>query len=206
MKKRKKQKAKGKRGTIPRRVGEEWRLIEGTEDFYISNLGRFRHKKKLMKYAINHDGYYTCNIGTKKVLVHRLVALAFIPNPENKPVVDHIDGDKLNNHISNLRWLTIKENTQAAVELGLIKGSRSYPVVVVDKDNNGYLYKSQTEAAKQLDTDVKAVNCVIKGTKPHVKGYKCYKLNSLIDKRGVSDGDNTDVLYFKKYESPEGAE
>jgi len=56
--------------------------------------------------------------------VHRLVAKMFLDNPEDKRTVDHIDGDKLNNHVSNLRWMTYKENAQAYQELRRLKQSK----------------------------------------------------------------------------------
>lgn len=72
-------------------------------------------------------GYYNielCQNGIRKRYnVHRLVALTFCENQYNKPQVNHIDGNKLNNHCSNLEWVTSKENTQHAVRIGLKKGS-----------------------------------------------------------------------------------
>ena len=76
-----------------------------------------------MKQGTNKDGYPKISLmaGGKKLYrkVHRLVAQAFIPNPENKPCVNHKDGDKANNHVSNLEWCTFKENTQHAWDNGM---------------------------------------------------------------------------------------
>lgn len=73
-----------------------------------------KNKIQKIKPSINKDGYYYVTLykkgKPKTCRVHKLVALNFIPNPENKPVVDHIDGNKLNNNSKNLRWATVKEN------------------------------------------------------------------------------------------------
>lgn len=109
---------------------EEWRPVKNYESFYmISNLGRlcscggYRKNIKgvsrlynpvLIARNIGDTGYEktTLYINGEKVYVtiHRLVAEAFIPNPENKPFVDHIDGNRANNNVSNLRWVTPEEN------------------------------------------------------------------------------------------------
>lgn len=95
-----------------------WKDIEGYKGHYqISNYGNVRSLKKdafLMKGGYL-KGYKIISLwknGTGKMFrVHRLVAAAFIPNPENKPCIDHIDGDRANNHADNLRWVTAKENS-----------------------------------------------------------------------------------------------
>ena len=100
----------------------EWKLIEGFDGIYsVSNYGEVRNNKtgKLMKLRKNEKGYLRTNLtkngNQKSVRVHRLVAQAFIPNPENKPQVNHIDFDKENNCVNNLERVTNKENTQYSV-------------------------------------------------------------------------------------------
>lgn len=111
---------------------EVWKNIKGYEGFYqISNLGRVKslkqksfNREKIMKIIINpRFGYAQLNFRVNNKIncfkVHRLVAMAFIPNPENKPDVNHIDGNKLNNCVSNLEWCSKSENMIHAFKIGL---------------------------------------------------------------------------------------
>jgi predicted XRE-type DNA-binding protein len=105
---------------------EIWKDIEGFEGLYkVSNKGRVRsfHKSgRIMKPDTTNHGHlrvWLCKNGNKKrYLIHRLVARAFIPNPENKPQINHIDADPSNNHVSNLQWSTQSENISHAYEIG----------------------------------------------------------------------------------------
>jgi hypothetical protein len=118
--------------------GEIWKDIKGYEDSYqISNMGRVKSKERqvkfgtgskviklqLMKQTINKYGYNDImfsRIGKKKnISIHRLVALAFIPNPENKSQINHKDGNKLNNGVSNLEWNSPAENVRHSIINGL---------------------------------------------------------------------------------------
>ena len=109
---------------------ENWKQIDGYKPIYqVSNLGRirslaritnangglFHRKERMLKYGKSRLGYllvylYTDNGKKRTVPVHQVVARAFIPNPENKPEVDHKDGNKANNAVDNLRWVTHQEN------------------------------------------------------------------------------------------------
>jgi hypothetical protein len=98
--------------------------------YQVSNYGNVRSLKfgkvKLLNPTISKVGYYVVNIHNKKQtthLVHRLVAKVFIPNPENKRTINHIDGNKLNNKLSNLEWATDGENHKHAYKTGLRVGS-----------------------------------------------------------------------------------
>lgn len=84
--------------------------------------GKFKEilkPERELKYTLNNRGYYSVGIKRKTYMVHRLVALAFIKNPGAKPFVNHIDGNKLNNNVTNLEWCTVQENNQHARDIGL---------------------------------------------------------------------------------------
>lgn len=100
-----------------------WKPIPGYPRYEVSDTGKVfdTHTQELVKPKINNCGYLRVGTRKNRVFVHRLVALAFIPNPLNKPCVNHIDGVKTNNHASNLEWVTYSENINHAYKNGLEK-------------------------------------------------------------------------------------
>lgn len=104
-------------------MNEVWKVINGFEAYKVSNYGRVYSTKtlRLLKPLKHTRGYLQVQLGRKnKLLVHRLVAEAFLPNDSNKPFINHIDGNKANNCVSNLEWVTQYENMQHASTAGLL--------------------------------------------------------------------------------------
>jgi|SRR5690606_2947987 len=177
---------------------EIWKDIPGYEKYQVSNLGRIKSFNKgirILKYQIK-NGYCTT---FKDLYIHRLVALAFIPNPENKPIVNHKDGNKKNNHIDNLEWVNNSENVQHAWEIGLSNDNtrnklsnkaklrvgnknscwRGY-VDIFDIDNN-FICQRETlkeaeffikENTKYKNADKGNISLVCNGKLKQVYGYK----------------------------------
>ena len=152
--------------------------IEGYNGYYsISEEGEVwsEKSKKFLSVFTDKDGYLLCNLyrdGIRKLhKIHRLVALTFIPNPENKPQVNHIDGNKANNHIDNLEWASPEENIKHAWSSGLAKSKLTEEDVLYIRTN--YIPKSPDFGGRALAKKFNVVPSVISNV---VKG-KTYKEN-----------------------------
>ena len=111
---------------------EVWKDCVGFEDYSVSNYGRVYSKRrdKFLKLCVNSSNYKKCVLKGKNLYVHRLVAQAFLENPNNLEEVNHKDGNKWNNNVDNLEWVSKSENAKHAFDLGLrnISGYTRYKV------------------------------------------------------------------------------
>lgn len=108
---------------------EIWKPVKGYESYQVSNLGRLKRGSRFLRGTLDKNGYcdvMLCEDKKKKHMrLHRLVAQAFVPNPNNLDTVDHIDSDKNNNKSNNLQWLSRKDNTlKSHIERGHIIGGK----------------------------------------------------------------------------------
>ena len=157
----------------------EWRPVVGYEGLYevsnqgdvkslartvLTSSGRLRSIRECIKrHDIDKFGYHKVGLNRdgkeRTAAVHRLVAQAFIPNPENKPQVNHIDGDKSNNCVENLEWVTSKENIHHAIATGLTTQTQLFASLHAASLANfksvicietGVIYASRADAAEAL--------------------------------------------------------
>lgn len=138
----------------------DWKPVPGYEGSYLINKSgsvvsvkrRYRKHEKVISQCLSKKGYYSVYLNLKSKrkghLTHRLVAMAFIPNPKDKQEVNHIDCNTKNNHVSNLEWSTHQENMQHALSNNLIlKGERHGKAKLNEKD----VLAIRSESARIVD-------------------------------------------------------
>lgn len=176
--------------------------------YQVSNLGRVKRletyvkddnrnryqkiKEHFLKNSFSKaDGYFIVNLHKngklKRMKVHRLIAFAFIKNENNYPIINHIDGNKLNNNLENLEWCTYKHNTQEAIKNGLSKPPKTYfgvksshhtPIKQYDKDGN-FIKKWDLvkEASESLNISRSSIWAVCNNKRKSAGGFKWRYIN-----------------------------
>ena len=142
-------------------LNEQWVRIKGHEYYEVSNLGHIRNRlsgQNLNGYP-NYKGYLRVMLDGKQKTIHRLVAEAFIPNPNNLDTIDHIDGNKLNNAADNLQWMSRGDNSAKAVK-GTSRTIRREKVACLETHK---IYDSAAAAARELKVYADSVRGCCKG-------------------------------------------
>jgi len=194
---------------------EIWKDIPGYEGYYqVSNKGNikslerqkksgqgyFYRKERILKKILMSTGYHFVHLckgkNIKMTSCHRLMATAFIPNPENKPQINHKNGNKTDNRLENLEWVTRKENAKHAYDNGLTKppkppimrgknNPKSRAVIQLTKDGKKVNEFDCIEEAKR-DTGIKHIASVVSKNRMTAGGYKWeYKCSWLRSPKGL---------------------
>lgn len=175
---------------------EEWRPVVGYEGSYeVSSMGNVRSldrlnvggswlKGRLMKTAMTHNGYMRVKLSSKGkqtgYFVHRLVAQAFITNPDDKPQVNHINENKTDNRVSNLEWVTIRENAVHGTRVQRITANTDYvllakklakAVTATHLRSGEALYFPSMQEAQRNGFHAGNISSCCKGERTHHKGY-----------------------------------
>ena len=160
-------------------VFETFVKIEGFEKYEVSNLGKIRNIKsgRIIKPQLDKDGYLThCLYGHDKrkfLFLHRIIATAFIDNPEGKPCVNHIDENKLNNDLSNLEWCSVRENLIHGTRTKRASEKLSQKVIQLDlNDNVLNIFESMTQAEQETGVDASSISKCCNGKLKSAGGFK----------------------------------
>lgn len=138
-------------------ASEQWKKVAEYPDFLVSTLGRVRRigRTRTMKLWSIQRGYRQVGLNLSGVehrfLAHLLVAQTFIPNPDKKPHVNHKDGNKANNRLSNLEWTTVKENNEHASSAGLRRFGALHPMAIRSTPAGKILASAKRKLKKEIN-------------------------------------------------------
>ena len=182
---------------------ESWEGIQGHCGYLVNDVGQIKSvkwgKERIRKITTNKKGYCTISLDKKTCQIHRLVAIAFIPNPEGLPQVNHKDGDKANNCVSNLEWISNYDNLMHSFnKLGreggksVIKATRVLEVVELYKSG-----KRCKDIASMFGVSSQSIHAIVTGkTYPKIKRDRVLKTRLLNNSKiSVEDVKNMRRIY-----------
>lgn len=166
---------------------EQWKEVDGTDGrILVSDQGRVKsllRDGRILKPTTDNKGYLRIKITLDRkpisYKVHRMVASAFVPNPNNLPQVNHINGNKTDNSFDNLEWVTNRENAAHAIRTGLwesvLQGAKRVnnskrKAVTAYNGNQTMTFESVGDAERHFKS--KHISDVLKGKRQHVKGWR----------------------------------
>lgn len=155
---------------------EKWSPIDGFSNYHVSNQGRVKSitTDKILRprKCRGYDRVTIYKNGRKHdKFIHRLVGETFLNNPTNRNEINHIDGNKNNNHVDNLEWCTRSENISHAFNTNLKTPSGGLPSKKMRVMETGVIYESAYTCAKDLDLDQRHINHCLTGKRKSHKGY-----------------------------------
>lgn len=154
----------------------EWKYIEDSDNAFVSSDGEIKRHGTILKPKLDAEGYPRVFVGgtIKRDRVHRFVAKYFIPNPYNKQFVNHKNGNKEDNKVSNLEWCTPRENTLLAAKNGQIRTGKMFQrIIAIDSmTEEEKPFESQAEAARVLGISNSEINKALRGKRKTSHGYK----------------------------------
>lgn len=154
---------------------EVWKEIPGFPDYQVSNFGRvmsyrnqYGHGPRIIHGEKTKTGYIQVSLNKRRFKVHRLVALAFIPNPDGLPQINHKNEIKTDNRAENLEWCTAKYNINYGGGIMRSAISRGKPVRCIE---TGEIFSSCNEAGRQMGLDFSHIAKCCRGVLPHHKNF-----------------------------------
>ncbi len=167
-------------------------IVEFDNMYIIEKNGNVfsKYTNRYIKPKVNHKGYLYFGLRKdgkqKSIFQHRLIANYWIPNPENKPQVNHINCDKKDNRVENLEWCTQSENQLHSYRNGRVaayknkfsKDHNTSKAIAIKKDNIVHTFESLTDASNYLSVSIQAISMCLRGINKTCKGFKVTYCNS----------------------------